>query len=293
MTNESRYLIELAKRIAAAHVVHTEPCAILLTGSAAAGLSDDYSDLDLIIYHERLPVADQLTSARATLQATNIQVSSEHEPDSTIEEYVLRGVECQIGHLTIATWERDMGSVLEDFEPATPVEKAIMGLMDGIALHGGNLIAKWQDRAASYPEELARATVEHHLRFFPLWYVGERWRTRDATTFYYQMLVEVSLNLLGVLAGLNRRYFSTFQFKRLHRFAGMLTIAPDRFAERLDGVFALDAVAAGLAIEGLVSETLALVEARMPEVDTAPARRYLGMRHQPWQEPFAAPSADC
>ena len=175
-----------------------------------------------------------------------------------------------------------MAAVLEDFEPATFVEKAIIGLLDGSALHGGDLIARWKERAAFYPEDLARATVEHYFHFFPLWLIAEQWRTRDATIFYYQMVIEVSLNLLGVLAGLNQRYFSSFQFKRLHAFAGTLPLAPARLADRLDEVFALEPVAAALGMERLVDETIQLVEAHMPEMDTAPARRCLGKRQQPW-----------
>lgn len=169
----------------------------MLTGSAATGLSDAFSDLDLILYYERPPSAEQLAAVHATLQRSDLRVTSDHETDSAMEMYVLQGVECQVAHLPIAKWERDMGAVLEDYEPATLVEKAIIGLMEGIALHGSDLITRWQERAASYPEDLARATVEHYLRFFPLWLVAEQWRTRDATIFYYQMLVEVSLNLLG------------------------------------------------------------------------------------------------
>ena len=289
MTDASRYLVALATQVAAAYVAQTRPCALLLTGSAAEGTSDAFSDLDLIAYYHQLPSPDQLAAARGSLQATNIRASSGPETDSFLEEYVLHGVACQVAHLTIVAWERDMASVLEEFEPGTHVEKAITGLLGGVPLHGGELIERWQARAAAYPEGLARATVQHHLRFFPLWLVGERWRTRDATIFYYQMLVETSLNLLGVLAGLNHLYFSSFQFKRLHQFAARMHLAPERLADRLDNVFRLDPVDAGIAIERLVEETVTLVDRHMPAIDTAPARRHLGMRHHPWR-PGADPA---
>jgi hypothetical protein len=282
MTEASRYLTALARQVAAAYVAQTNPRAILLTGSAAEGVSDYFSDLDLIVYYEKLPSPDQLAAARAAVQATDFGGLSGSETESFVEEYVLQGVECQVAHLTVAAWERDMRAVLEDCEPATLVEKAIMGLLAGVALHGSDLIEQWQAQAASYPEGLAQATVEHYLRFFPLWLAAEWWRERDATIFYHQMLVEASVNLLAVLAGLNGVYYSSFQFKRLHRFAGTLRLVPERFAERLDGLYALDPVAGGVAMERLVEETVTLVEAHMPAVDTAPARKHLGKRHHPW-----------
>jgi len=49
MTKESLYLRALAERVAAAYLAQTAPRAVLLTGSAADGRIDRYSDLDLIL----------------------------------------------------------------------------------------------------------------------------------------------------------------------------------------------------------------------------------------------------
>jgi hypothetical protein len=285
MTEASRYLVSLAERVAAGYVTHTEPRAILLTGSAAEGLSDLFSDLDLIVYYDNLPFPDQLAAARTSVMATEVRTLPGQGVDGFIDEFVILGITCQVAHLTVAAWERDMASVLDACEPATVVEKALAGLLDGTPLHGREVIERWQARAADYPDRLARANVEHHLRLFPLWMVAERLLARDATIFFYQMLVESSLNLLGILAGLNRRYFSSFQFKRLHQFASTLPFAPERLADRLDTAFALDPPAAGIAMERLVDETLALVDAHMPDVDTTPARRHLGKHPEPWTLP--------
>jgi len=156
VTEASHYLLAVAERAAAGYVARTGPRAILVTGSAAEGVSDSFSDLDLIAYYDRLPTDDQLAAAHALVQATDIRASSGRATESTIEEYVLQDIECQVAHFTIASWERDMASVLEEFAPATHAEKAIMGLLDGVALHGDDLIKRWQARAATYPEGLGR-----------------------------------------------------------------------------------------------------------------------------------------
>ena len=106
--------------------------------------------------------------------------------------------------------------------------------------------------------------------------------SRDATIWYFQELVTASQNILGVLAGLNRRYYSAFQFKRQAGFIAKLAISPERLAARLDDLFVLDRASAALELERLVGETIALVEAHLPDVDTGPARRLLGARQQPW-----------
>jgi hypothetical protein len=175
-----------------------------------------------------------------------------------------------------------MASILEECAPATHVEKAMMGLLEGDALHGEDVIGRWQTLAAAYPEDLAPATVDHYLQFFPLWPAAERWKVQDATIFYHQTLVEVSLNILGVLAGLNHLYYSTFQVKRLRRFVSKMRIAPERLADRLDMLFTLNPVEAGDLLERLVDETVKLVEAHMPTVDTTKGRRHIGVRHSRW-----------
>lgn len=281
-TEASRYLVALAVRIAEVYVTKTSPCAILLTGSAAEGTSDYFSDLDIIAYYNRLPSEDKLSAARASAQAFDARTSTGREGEMLVEEYVLHGVECQVAHCTIVSWERNLASVLEKFDPTTRAQKSIMGLKDGLALHGHELIGRWQERVEAYPEGLAKAMVEHHLQFSPLWLAAERWDPRDATIFYHQMLADTSLNLLGVLAGLNHVYYSTFQFKRLHQFVSTMNLVPEHLADRIDTLFKLDPGEAGDALDRLVDETVTLVEANMPKVNTTLARRYIGVRHNPW-----------
>ena len=55
MNEESLHLQSLARALADAYVEDAGPRAILLTGSAATGDADRYSDLDLIVYHDVLP----------------------------------------------------------------------------------------------------------------------------------------------------------------------------------------------------------------------------------------------
>jgi len=62
-----------------------------------------------------------------------------------------------------------------------------------------------------------------------------------------------------------------------------LTIAPDDLANRLDRVFLVDAASGISQIEQLVRETIALVNAHMPDVDTSVVRYPPGQRQQPWQ----------
>jgi hypothetical protein len=91
--------------------------------------------------------------------------------------------------------------------------------------------------------------------------------------------------ILGVLAGLNRLYYSTYQFKRTQAFVGKMNLAPARLADRLETLFGADRATAIQELENLVRETVDLVGIHMPELDTAHVQLYMGERVRPWSPP--------
>ena len=160
-----------------------------------------------------------------------------------------------------------MAIVLEQHDVNTPLHKALSGTLEGMPLHGAELIETWKARIAAYPPALAQAMVEQHLQFFPVWNLQEPLAARDAVLWRYQILTEAAYNLLAILAGLNRLYFTSFQFKRLHHFAAQMAIKPAAFAARLDRLFSTPTAESALELKALVDETLDLVAQYMPQVE--------------------------
>ena len=117
---------------------------------------------------------------------------------------------------------------------------------------------------------------------FPIWAAYDQVVARDAQLWTYQMLVEGAQHVLGMLAGLNRVYWASFQFKRAHAFESQLRWKPDRLADRIDSLFTSDTRAATVALEALVAETLDLIDQHTPDVDTAKVRATIGRRHPAW-----------
>src|SRR5262249_23641568 len=144
--------------------------------------------------------------------------------------------------------------VLIAHDVESPLQKAVAGLHEGIPLYGADLIERWRARA-TYPDGLARAMVERYWRFFPLWHVEERLERRDAALWRQQALVEAAFNLLGTLAGLNRVWFTPFQFKHLRAFVAQLALAPPALADRLELLVATSPSEAIAALESLVADT--------------------------------------
>ena len=111
-------------------------------------------------------------------------------------------------------------------------------------------IERWKAKIRDYPDGLARAMVERRLQFFPVWYVQDALDARDATLWHFQIRTETAYNLLGILAGLNRLYFTTFQFKKMRRFVDEMPIKPERLADRLEELFRQSPVRRGRLARG-------------------------------------------
>ncbi len=282
ITPASQILRDLAARLAQPYAALPQTRAILLSGSAAEGVSDFYSDLDVILYYDELPPEDALLAASVTNGAVNRSPIVPRAETQFLEHYWIDGVECQFAHTTVAEWEAEMKSVLVDLDVVSPTQKALGGMADAIPLYGDALIRTWQAQLAAYPDALAEAMVRHNLAFYPLWALKDRLETRDGTIWAMQMRVDNAHALLGTLAGLNHVYFSSFQFRRTRHFVEKLRLAPPDFADRLEAVFPADLAQALAGMQALIDETVSLVEAHMPNIDTSRARRTLARRDAVW-----------
>lgn len=279
----SQYLLALAQRNAQAYITMPNTKAIILAGSAAEGVSDFYSDIDMCIYYETLPSEEVLQAAFQQNRGAERQFFSEASQDACVEMYHVQGVECQVVHTTIAAWERDMATVLEQLDVTTPLQKALSGMLDAIPLYGEELVRNWQAKLATYPDSLAEAMVKHYLAIVPVWGIYERMRSRDATIWLNELFVQASYHILGILAGLNRLYYSSFQFKRMHHFIAQMNIAPTNLALRLEALFHSDRASAVMQLEALVREVVVLIEQQMPEIDVTPLRKRIGWQQQAWE----------
>lgn len=284
MNQSSQYLLALAKQNIQAYIADPEAKAAMVTGSTATGQADFYSDVEMFIYYERLPSIEELQLARQRNNGSEpIRVLGNYDEGFWGEFYFIDGIEFQIGNVTIEFWERDMATVLQELEVISPAQKALSGMLDCIPLYGKKLIQKWKRQIADYPDALALAMIKKHLDFFPIWAVGEHLAARDTIMFQHQIRLEAGQNILGVLAGLNRLYYSTFQFKRIKQFIERMNLAPENLYARLESIYHQEPLAVANQLKELVAETVELVELHMPEIDTSKARQSLDRQLRIWK----------
>ena len=281
MTDAAERLRELAQRLVALEVEHARPAAALLTGSVSTGEADEYSDIDLILYFEgAIPDDAAIDAVRDAVGGGDPTPIGPRSDDAYAIQFPVDGVQVQLAHETLASAKADIAKVIDELEVDTPLQKALEGLQSGIPLYGAETIERLRTRAA-YSEAVQRAMIETFWRFYPLWYVADQLERRDAIVWRYEVMAQSAYNLLGVLAGLNRVWFTTFQLKRTRKLADSFELAPPRLADRLEALFDPDAKSAVAELERLVGETRELVRERFPDLEL-PLARELGTRHAPF-----------
>jgi hypothetical protein len=271
----------LAQRVAAAHdTLHPRPVCTMLLGSTADGIADALSDLDMSIVFEHLPSAADLGAAcvRAGGSAWTWQTSP------LDVGFDLDGIEVQIAYTEARLLDADLDKLLVEHQPDTPYHKVCEGVLKAEALLGEERLRVWQARVAQFPPQLSDAMLHHYLGQPTPWKWFARLLQRDGSLWSREMQVDACYRLLGTLAALNRQYFTTFQFKRMHRFGGQLALAPPRLAERVEALLAAPVPSAFSMLYALEGEVLALVAAHAPHIDLS----VLHTRRTHYQPPDAA-----
>lgn len=216
-------------------------------------------------FYETLPEQADFDAALREVGAELKGQISPPGPEGFVARYDVEGIELQTGGELIAFIERRLDRIAAG-DVDWIVAKAAMGLQEGIALYGTELIDTWKKRI-EYPESLRLREVQRNLAFFPIWRIDEHLAVRDAELFRRQMLVEGAFRIVSVLSAVNRVYFSTFQFKRAGAHFEQLNVKPERLAERIDVVANGDPSVAAEELRRLVEETKSIVKTEMPGVE--------------------------
>ncbi len=289
MQEAAEHLRALARQIVEEAVERLPVSAALLTGSAARGDADFYSDIDLLLYVDEIPPEELVGEIREAVGGTRPVRKGDPTDHFCGEEFDLQGVRTEVSFVALAWADSRLEELVTEIDQFdSSLQKVLSGLLDGLALYGEDLLERRRARVRAYPEPLRQAMVERHWNFFPLWYYGEAMAARDAELWRLEMLLEAAFNLLAVLAALNRLYFTRFELKKMRALIAKMELAPPRLADRLESLYRLAPDQAAAELGRIVEETRTLVASELPDLEL-PLRFPPGTRQQAWTiEPNAA-----
>ena len=275
--NELAKIREVAQAGAARFADHTKVTAVLLTGSVPLEDVDAASDVDLILYLNESFTKEEYDAEVTAAKASGGDLHfGDHERGFGVWHFI-GGRKVDFGFGLKSQTEEILEALLVKHDPNPTYQLIARGILNGEALKDDGSIATWQQRLSDYPTPLAEATIKSCLKFMPAWVMREMGAKRDDPFLVYECALPASSNLCGILAALNRRYHPG-KAKRLDKFAAELTIAPQDFSKRLCAVFDLQLLEGVNELEALVRETLELVDAHCPNVDTTGCRKRYDMK---------------
>jgi hypothetical protein len=260
----------IAQRVADAHGA---PLAFV-SGSVVDELADERSDVDMSVVFDALPEREALLEACRRAGASDWSWHAGNLADGgLVVACRIDGIEVQIGYSDAKTLDAHLDELLVEHKADTPTHKLGEGILKAEALAGAQRLAALKARLARFPPELGRAMIEHFLRQGAPWRAVSQLLHRDGDLWCRELLVDACYGLFGVLAGLNQRYFTTFQFKRMTRFADGFALAPADLAARIQQLLLAPPRAAFAQLHGLEGEVLDLLAAHAPATDLSAVRR--------------------
>lgn len=265
----------IAARVARAHqALRDESLLSFVSGSTVEELVDERSDVDMSVVLATLPSAAELQSlclaAGGSLWHWTL---GKPEEGGFVVSFVVDGVEVQIGYATHATLTDQLEDLLVRHQPDTPNHKLAEGVLKAEPLVGAAALARWQQRLRDFPQGLREAMAAHAFKTPTPWRAVRQIIHRDTLLWCREIQADACYRLLLALCGLNSRYFTRFQVKRVHRLAAALAIAPPDLAARIDALLSAAPATAFAELHRLEAETLALVALHLPAVDSSLARQ--------------------
>jgi len=219
VTARSEELRAVAQRVADA----LPAVEVVLTGSASRGVSDEVSDIELLVVTEEPLSLEEAFAASGAAGLERLDTWGDPTTPTRRVSGYLDGVPVE----TI-WWSRDYA---EEHVDAGASAEAIA---NGIPLRTSGLLARWHERLADYPDELAARRIES---------AAERWggftpagvltllRPGDRLQLL-EWLVDAATRTLTIVYALNRTWQPTT--KRLAARLEPLAVKPERLAERIE-----------------------------------------------------------
>jgi hypothetical protein len=245
-----------------------------VTGSAARGMADDTSDIEINLWGDLVPEQTVWREWLEGVGATDVSFKFAAEPDVT----TFRWVVCRVNDI----WMELGFSLVEEFDAFVGDLAAgrfidhlrlQMGwtLEQAIPLRTAGRLAAWKHKVATYPEGLAERIVASETEVWSDPHVpGVRWalagrgeRLGLALRFTWDMQ-----NLLRVLFAVNHAWDHDLKWTRAP--ALDFPLKPAQLAERIDAAFTLADLRRSVEIEqGLIVETLELAQSHRFDVSAA------------------------
>ena len=251
--------------------------AAAVTGSVAKGYADDNSDIDTIIMLNNNLTQKDFDKIISDAKASGGDFYHGSREEGFAVYFYIDGVRCDFGFGHYSETETLINEMLTKPEVDLTKHLMISGLIDGYILKGQSWLEPLIKKAETeYPKELQVLLVNYFKKFHPEWAVEKMTIDRGDILYYYESIVEMTGNIIGILCGLNK-YYHPGKLKGVEHTLQKMNIKPRDFINRYNFVLSAEKNAALKEMFSLVRETFDLIDKHLPEVSTQRSRDILEM----------------
>lgn len=270
-TVASRMRYEAAKAL-----VDAAPAAFgreaILSGSAARGVSDEGSDIEIVFYVDGFPLRSACEDWLQRVGASDIVFGTESSgEDQRWVFFVFREIWVEAGWQLLAAHEQRLDTLAQGRVAAHGPLTLAWIMQHAVSLRSVGLLQRWRQKLARYPETLPQKilTDATHFWCFPH-FLAVRWALirRGEQLALLERLYQDTRNMLRILFAINQQWEP--DWKWLGEEMDRLTIKPRHLLERIDAIFLEPNLERRVALSmGLLRDVLALVP---EQYDVARAR---------------------
>lgn len=251
--------------------------AAAVTGSIAKGYGDDNSDIDTIVILNNPMSQSEFDRIINDAKTSGGDLYHGSPEEGFAVYYYIDGVRCDFGFGHYSETETLINEMLKKPEVDLTKHLMISGLIDGYILKDSGWLAPLIKKAEdSYSKELQVMLVNHFKKFHPEWAIEKMTIDRGDILYYYESLVEMTGNIIGILCALNK-FFHPGKLKGVEHTIAKMDIKPLDFAKRYNYILSAEKYEAIRELFKLVRETFDLIDEHLPEVSTVRSREVLEM----------------
>lgn len=261
---QAEWRMAVGRQVAAAQAGNRALAAFAVAGSAGAGTADQFSDLELDCYWTRPPSDGERLAPVRALGAELEELWDYDEDDREwSEDYRLAGLGVTVSNFLTATVDQFLDDVILAGSTDPVGHMRLAAIERARPLRGAELMGSWRARARAFPDTLVTALVGEALTPGAIsgWDARAAFVSRGDTLAAADLLARAGQAVVRALLAVNRVYRPHRHLKWQRHLVTGLALAPDRLADRLDGLTSAPPAAAFATAQALLDETVALAGA--------------------------------
>ncbi len=266
----SLWRVELARELSGYYSPHPGVAMVCLGGSAARGIADIWSDLDIIVYWKTMDT-EWLRKPPLPLERTAV---SFHDSGTVLESYHLQGLKADFGHVCLEGWEEWVEPLFSTPEPEPDAIGSVGGFLSSIVFHGEEEYLRISSRISRYPDVLAEHVARRSMGFFVKDYLEKQCLERGDLIAWHQGALQTITNLVNLLAAVNRVWFHAGELRWLGYHLGKMPLLPQGFsAENIQRILREPGKESSELLEKFQRDTISLVEREIPALGETVERK--------------------